>query len=168
MTATDLAVVKRINSIRTSFGLAPGQETNTYTSLVLRGIRENADPAFSPLTTTITEEDSVWGAVPGPTPSLTAAMTVVDAWVYHDGWCGTKTATWNAECTAPKAAGCDGHRRSILSRPPSTKSNLYIDVIVARGTYAGATATEVAALLVWKVHPQPSLLRSVPQTSLSK
>jgi len=150
MSATVRVVVNRINSIRASFGLSPGQYTDAYNSQVSRGIRANADPSFAPLTASITEEDSVWGTVPGSTSSVASALEIVNAWVYHDGWCGSEQATWNADCTAPRAPGCGGHRRDILSRPPSSRSSLFIDVVVARGTYSGSPAVDVAALLVWK------------------
>ena len=150
MSATVKIVVNRINSIRASYGLSPAHYTDAYAAQVLRGIRANSDPAFVPLTASITEEDSVWGTVPGSTSSVASAVAIVNAWVYHDGWCGSQDATWNADCTAPHAPGCDGHRRIILSSPPSKRSSLYIDVVVARGTYSGLAAVDVAALLVWK------------------
>jgi len=74
----------------------------------------------------------------------------VNGWVYHDGWEGSVATTWNADCTSAHAAGCDGHRRNVLSTPPVTGAKLSIDITTKSVTVDGAPALAVAALFVWK------------------
>jgi hypothetical protein len=89
--------------------------------------------------------------IPGASNAGAAgALSIVNGWVYHDGWQGSAAATWNADCTSAAAPGCDGHRRNVLSTPPVAGSKLYIDVMAQSVTFDGQPALAVAALFVWK------------------
>jgi hypothetical protein len=142
----------RINAIRTSFGLSPGQITTAYNSEVVAAVRTNADPPFAPAVGGIVGESGLWGILPGASgANAQAPLTLVNGWVYHDGWNGSVAATWNLDCTSASAAACNGHRRSVLSRPPVAGAQLYIDVTTSVVNFHGSPSVAVAALMVWKM-----------------
>jgi hypothetical protein len=144
-------VANRLNVIRGSFGLAAGVATTEYSGEVDQAVALNEDPPFAPTTGGVVGEESLWGVVPGVSgASAAAALEIVDGWVYHDGWEGSVATTWNADCTSAHAAGCDAHRRNVLSTPPVAGAKLYIDVTAQSVTVDGAPALAVAALFVWK------------------
>jgi hypothetical protein len=143
-------VFNRINAIRSSFGLPRAQRTTAYNAVVTRAIELDQDPWFAPVAGVVTEY-SVWGVVAGSSEMSAAALTVVNAWVFHDGWEGSVQATWNRDCTSAGAPGCNGHRRAILSSPPVPGARLFIDVADADVDIGGMHATGVAALLIWKL-----------------
>jgi hypothetical protein len=147
----DGVVANRLNVIRASFRLASGAATTEYSGEVDQAVALNEDPPFAPTTGGVVAEESLWGVVPGVSgASAAAALEIVNGWVYHDGWEGSVAATWNADCTFAHAAGCDGHRRNVLSTPPVAGATLHIDVTTQRVTVDGAPALAVAALFVWK------------------
>ena len=147
--ALDGLVADRLNVIRASFGLATGQATTAYSIEVTKAVMSNEDPPFAPATGGVVAEGSLWGVVPGASGS-SAALEIVNGWVYHDGWQGSVQATWNADCTSAHAAGCDGHRRNVLTTPPTPGAKLYIDVTTSSVSFDGSPALAVAALFVWK------------------
>jgi len=149
--ALDGVVADRLNVIRNSFGLPTGVLTTEYSEEVDQAVALNEDPPFAPTTGGVVGEDGLWGVVPGVSgASASAALEIVNGWVYHDGWEGSVAATWNADCTSAHAAGCDGHRRNVLSTPPVAGAKLSIDVTTQSVTVDGAPALAVAALFVWK------------------
>jgi hypothetical protein len=149
--ALDAVVANRLNVIRQSFGLASGVATTEYSGEVDQAVALNEDPPFAPTTGGVVGEESLWGVVPGVSgASAAAALEIVNGWVYHDGWEGSVAATWNADCTSAHAAGCDGHRRNVLSTPPVAGAKLSIDVTTQSVTVDGAPALAVAALFVWR------------------
>ena len=149
--ALDSLVAHRLNVIRVSFGLVTGQTTTAYRDEVSKAVTSNEDPPFAPVMGGVIEEGSLWGIVPGATGSpASSALEIVNGWTYHDGWDGSVQATWNADCTSAHAAGCNGHRRNVLSTPPLPGAKLYIDVTTRSVSYNGAPALAVAALFVWK------------------
>jgi len=149
--ALDAAVANRLNVIRASFGLSTGVVTSQYSGEVDQAVALNEDPPFAPTTGGVVGEEGLWGVVPGVSgASAAAALEIVNGWVYHDGWEGSSAATWNADCTSAKAAGCNGHRRNVLSTPPVAGAKLTIDVTTKAVTYNGQPALAVAALFVWK------------------
>jgi hypothetical protein len=155
--ALDGVVAHRLNVIRVSFGLVTGQATTAYNDEVTKAVTSNEDPPFVPFIGGVVEEGSLWGIVAGATDSPTsAALEIVNGWVYHDGWEGSVRATWNADCTSAHAAGCDGHRRNVLAMPPIPGAKLYIDVTTRSVRFAGSPALAVAALFVWKTGPTHS------------
>lgn len=150
--ALSRSIVSRINAIRASFGLPPGQMTIAYRLEVLRAVQSNEDPPFAPTGGGVVGEESLWGLMPGSSAASNAlALDVVAGWVYHDGWEGSTQATWNLDCTFPGAPGCNGHRRAVLSQPPVPGAKLYIDATTLSTNDSGAPDVAVAALLVWKV-----------------
>jgi hypothetical protein len=147
----DSVVANRLNTIRTSFGLTAGTVTSQFSSEVDQAVALNEDPPFAPTSGGVVGEEGLWGVVPGVSgASAAAALEIVNAWVYHDGWEGSVAATWNADCTSAHAPGCDGHRRNVLSTPPVAGAKLSIDVTTQSVTVDGAPALAVAALFVWK------------------
>jgi hypothetical protein len=149
--ALDGLVADRLNAIRTSFGLAAGQATTAYNDEVTQAVMSNEDPPFAVATGGVVAEGSLWGVVPGASgSSASSALEIVNGWVYHDGWEGSVQATWNADCTSSHAVGCDGHRRNVLSTPPTPGAKLYIDVTTRNVSFDGSPALAVAALFVWK------------------
>ena len=93
------SVIDRINAIRASFGLAPGQRTTAYNSKVIRGVRSSDDPPFAPLAGGVVSEYGLWGFIPDPSKgSSPRPIEVVNIWVYHDGWRGSAKSTWNRDC----------------------------------------------------------------------
>ena len=147
----DGAVANRLNVIRSSFGLSAGVATSAYSSEVSQAVALNEDPPFAPTSGGVVGEEGLWGMIPGTTGANQAAvLEIVNGWVYHDGWEGSKAATWNADCTSAHAAGCNGHRRNVLSTPPVAGAKLTIDVTTKAVTYDGQPALAVAALFVWK------------------
>jgi outer membrane murein-binding lipoprotein Lpp len=149
--ALDGLVADRLNVIRASFGLTTGQATTSYTVEVTKAVMSNEDPPFAPATGGVIAEGSLWGVVPGASgSSASSALEIVNGWVYHDGWEGSVQATWNADCTSAYAAGCEGHRRDVLTTPPTPGAKLYIDVATRSVSFDGSPALAVAALLVWK------------------
>jgi hypothetical protein len=144
-------VAHRLNTIRGSLGLATGVATTEFSSEVGQAVALNEDPPFAPATDGVVGEDGLWGIVPGVSgANRSAALEIVNGWVYHDGWEGSVAATWNADCTSAHAAGCDGHRRNVLTKSPAAGAKLYIDVTTRSVTFDGAPALAVAALFVWK------------------
>ena len=143
-------VFHRINAIRSSFGLPPARRTTAYNAVVTRALELDQDPSLTPVPGVVTEY-SVWGVVAGSSEMSAAALTVVNAWVFHDGWEGSVQATWNRDCTSAGAPGCNGHRRAILSSPPAPGARLFIDVADGDVDIGGTPATGVAALLIWKL-----------------
>lgn len=143
-------VFNRINAIRSSFGLPRAQRTTAYNAVVTRALEADQDPSFTAVAGVVTEF-SVWGVVAGSSEMSAAAITVVNAWVFHDGWEGSVQATWNRDCTSAGAPGCNGHRRAILSSPPVPGARLFIDVADRDVDIGGIPATGVAALLIWKL-----------------
>jgi hypothetical protein len=149
--ALDAAVANRLNVIRSSFGLSTGDVTSQYSGEVGQAVTLNEDPPFAPTTGGVVGEEGLWGVVPGVSgASAQAALEIVNGWVYHDGWEGSMAATWNADCTSAHAAGCDGHRRNVLSTPPVAGAKLSIDVTTQSVIVNGAPGLAVAALFVWK------------------
>jgi hypothetical protein len=150
LAAFDSLVLNRMNAIRVSFGLPKGQPTSAYGSEALQDVRSNTDPSFAPTARGVVEEYSLSGVVPAlsatnpPSPG-----TVVDDWVYRDGWEGSSQATLNVDCPSARAPGCNGHRQAVLSRPPISGAKLYIDVTTQNVTYGGGPALAVAVLMVW-------------------
>src|SRR3984957_8340343 len=149
--ALDGVVGSRLNVIRSSLGLAAGTLTTAYSSEVDQAVALNEDPPFAPTSGGVVGEEGLWGVVPGVSgASASAALEIVNGWVYHDGWEGSVATTWNADCTSAHAAGCDGHRRNVLSTPPVAGAKLTIDVTTQSVTIDGTPALAVAALFVWK------------------
>jgi hypothetical protein len=149
--ALNATVLNRLNTIRSSFGLSNGAVTTAYTGEVATAVAENEDPPFAPSAGGVVGEEGLWGMIPGNgSVSAAGALQIVNGWVYHDGWEGSTAATWNADCTSAHAAGCDGHRRNVLSTPPVAGAKLTIDVTTKAVTYNGQPALAVAALFVWK------------------
>jgi hypothetical protein len=149
--ALDSTVLNRLNTIRSSFGLSNGVVTSEYAGEVSTAVAQNEDPPFAPTTGGVVGEEGLWGMIPGTSSvSAAGALTIVNGWVYHDGWQGSVAATWNADCTSAHAAGCNGHRRNVLSTPPVAGAKLTIDVTTKAVTYNGQPALAVAALFVWK------------------
>jgi len=146
MRAQSTAALQRVNAIRTSFQLQLGTVTGAYDKEVLKGIQSNGDPPFAPLGGNIDAEYSLWGIVPGWTSS---SVQVVNDWVYHDGWQGSKQKTLNGDCTSATAPGCNGHRRAVLSSPPTHGAKLHIDIETRQVRFEGAKYLAVAALMVW-------------------
>ena len=110
-----------------------------YTVEVTKAVMSNEDPPFAPATGGVIAEGSLWGVVPGASgSSASSALEIVNGWVYHDGWEGSVQATWNADCTSAYAAGCEGHRRDVLTTPPTPGAKLYIDVTTPGMTVDGA------------------------------
>jgi hypothetical protein len=143
-------VLNRMNAIRASFGLPKGQPTSAYGSEALEDARSNLDPSFAPLARGVVAEYSLSGVL----PVLSAANppspgTVVDDWVYRDGWEGSSQATLNAGCTSARAPACNGHRQAVLSQAPVPGAKLYIDVTTRSVTFGGGPALAVAVLMVW-------------------
>ena len=147
----DGLVANRLNAIRASFGLVAGQNTTSYTVEVTKAVTSDEDPPFAPATGGVVAEGSLWGVVPGASGSPdSSALEIVNGWVYHDGWEGSVQATWNADCTSAHAGGCEGHRRNVLTTPPTPGAKLYIDVTTRSVSFDGSPALAVAALFVWK------------------
>jgi hypothetical protein len=150
-TALGDAVIDRINAIRVSFGLPPGQPTTDYNSKAIQGVRSNDDPPFAPEAGGVIEEYSLWGFIPDSSAaSYPSPLEVVNSWVYHDGWRGSAQATWNLDCTSVGAPGCNGHRRAVLSPPPAPGARLFIDATVRNVKFSGSSGLAVAVLMVWK------------------
>jgi hypothetical protein len=149
--ALDSVVANRLNAIRSSFGLQTGALTSSYNTEVSQAVALNEDPPFAPTSGGVVGEEGLWGVVPGVSgASAQAALEIVNGWVYHDGWDGSVAATWNADCTSAQAAGCNGHRRNVLSTPPVAGAKLTIDVTTQSVIINGQPALAVAALFVWK------------------
>jgi hypothetical protein len=150
--ALSSVVLNRLNTIRSSFGLGAGSSSSAYSSEVGQAVSENEDPPVAPATGGVVGEEGLWGMIPGATSATAtaAAVEIVNGWVYHDGWQGSVAATWNADCTSAHAAGCNAHRRNVLSTPPVAGATLSIDVTTKSVTYDGQPAIAVAALFVWK------------------
>lgn len=146
MSAQSTAALRRVNAIRVFFHLPLGIATGAYDKEVLKGIQSNGDPPFAPLGGNIDAEYSLWGIVPGWTSS---SVQVVNDWVYHDGWLGSKQKTLNGDCTSASAPGCNGHRRAVLSSSPTHGAKLRIDVETRQVRFGGTKYLAVAALLVW-------------------
>src|SRR5579863_661327 len=144
----DRIALQEINAIRHRFGLAPGRTTSAYQSLVTSAARSEHDP-FPPFRPGTVEWFGVWGVVPASNgPLAQDVRAVIDGWVYHDGWNGSRTL--NLDCTSPTAPGCNSHRRAILSAPPQADTNLYVDVAVVRTNLRGFIGVSIAATLVWR------------------
>ena len=144
-------VLNRINAIRVASGLSRAVGTTAFTAEVQRGALKNADPALVPESSGIVGESSLWGVEPGSSAvAPISPIGVVDGWVSHDGWEGSVAKTWNVDCGYAKAPGCDGHRRSILSRPPTPGARLYVDVGTRHLRFDGGQALSIAVLMVWK------------------
>jgi hypothetical protein len=148
--ALDGVVANRLNAIRASFGLVAGQASTSYTVQVTKAVMSNEDPPFAPATEGVVAEGSLWGVVSASGSPDSSALEIVNGWVYHDGWEGSVQATWNADCTSAHAAGCEGHRRSVLTTPPTPGAKLYIDVATRSVSFDGSPALAVAALFVWR------------------
>jgi hypothetical protein len=146
LSAQNSAAIQKINAIRTSFHRSAGAVTVAYNDEVLKGIRSNDDPPFAPFTGNIEAEYSLWGIVPGWTSS---SVEVVNDWVYHDGWMGSTAKTLNGDCTSASASGCNGHRRAVLSSPPSPGARLEVDIQTRQIKDDGAQYLSVAALFIW-------------------
>jgi hypothetical protein len=80
-------------------------------------------------------------------PSTLDPATIVNAWVYQDGWRGA--ATYNIDCTRPGASGCNGHRRAVLRTPPVPGAKLSIDVVAVNQPIDGANGLSIAAIMSW-------------------
>jgi hypothetical protein len=148
VSVADRIALQEINVIRHRFGLASARASRVYQSLVSSAARSEHDPSppFRPGTV---EWFGVWGVVPASNGLLAQDVrAVIDGWVYHDGWNGSRTL--NLDCTSPTAPGCNSHRRAILSAPPQADTNLYVDVAVVRTNLRGFVGVSIAATLVWR------------------
>jgi hypothetical protein len=148
-------VVDQINGVRAAFGLPSGTLTHAYDALVIQAAVAQRDPSLPPLAATSPLEFGLWGLAPQSTSSARLTMqSIVSAWVYHDGWMGSQSQTWNLDCTSPSAEGCGGHRRAVLSRPPVQGEHLLIDVAAIPTTWQKSDSVSLAVLMVWtKVGP---------------
>jgi len=152
MADQSLAIVRKMNAIRTSAGLSAGKGTAAYTSELVQAVRSNEDPPFTPISSGIVEEFSLWGLLPSSsTTTALSGAVILDGWVNHDAWDGSVSATWNLDCTSARARGCNDHRRAILSSPPVPGAVLYVDLMMRAVPFDGSSALVVSALLVWKV-----------------
>jgi hypothetical protein len=155
--ALDSLAANRLNVIRASFGLVSGEATTAYSVEVTKAVMSNEDPPFAPVTDGVVAEGSLWGVVSGsPGSSDASVLEIVDGWVYHDGWEGSVPTTWNADCTSAHAAGCEGHRRNVLTTSPTPGAKLYIDVTARSLSFDGSPAIAVSALFVWRTGPTTS------------
>ncbi len=141
-------VLAALNAVRAQFGLAPAKPTTVGNPLVHNAALAGGDPVLLPVSASIPLEYGIWGAVGGTsTSSQSAIQSVVNAWVFHDGWLGAQTN--NLDCTSPTAPGCNGHRDAILSSPPVPGAQLYADIAVLPSTLNGMPAVSMAAQLIW-------------------
>jgi hypothetical protein len=141
-------VVTEINAVRRRFGLAPGTATTAYQRAVVSAAFQFHDPILSSVPPTVITADGIWGAVSMTgSASLLNLKTIVDMWVYEDGWKGR--ATRNIDCVAPGSQGCNGHRRAVLRSTPTPGAKLTIDVYVAAKPIKGMQTLSVAAVLSW-------------------
>lgn len=144
-------VARQINAMRVSDGLAPGTFTNAYQVQLRQALANSADPTFVPLTPGVLAEYSLWGEVPvTTTPLVTSPGAVVTEWVSQDGWRGTLALTWNLDCVAANAPGCNAHRRAVLSRAPAPHARLVIASLAQRVDVGGSLEWRVATLLLWR------------------
>lgn len=154
ITYAQRVVVSEINTLRREAHLPAARLVAVDNGLVLSAAAQDRDPNLpmsSPSGGRVIEEYGVWGLVTGYVHSPSPA-TVVRNWVFDDGWQGASTA--NRDCTSPSAAGCNGHRRAILSAPPSSGARLAVDVGVQNAQFGGQPAVSVAAILIWS-QPTP-------------
>ena len=151
--ASSAALVNRtlaqINQIRQTFKLAPATLTHAYDAAVVAGAVHGGDPILPKVVTGVAAEYGEWGEASAIPPETPDPVTVIQTWVYHDGWLGANTL--NVDCTAKGAPGCNVHRRAILSAPPRAGAKLFIDIAVQSTTLQGQPATSLAAILVWKI-----------------
>ncbi len=151
LAAPSAVVFQRINAIRVSDHLPAGLATSAYGAQVRQALRTGQDPPFVRAVAGIVAEESLWGEVPASGVNPPSPASVVNAWVFHDGWRGSLALTWNADCVSPTAPDCNGHRRAVLSRPPVPGARLYLDVATKNVTINGSPAVAVATLMVWKL-----------------
>jgi hypothetical protein len=140
-------VVHEINSIRMRAGLPPARVVRTFNGEVIAAASLKKDPALNSLGTSRRVAYALWGIVPGDPNAGIAPASVVKQWVFEDGWRGVNTE--NVDCTGPRANGCNGHRRAVLSTAPFPGAKLSIDVAVRNSSWEGARAVSVAALMIW-------------------
>ena len=82
-------------------------------------------------------EYGLWGiSTAAPASNAFDPSTIVDDWVYRDGWQGA--ATQNLDCTSPVAPGCNGHRRAVLSSAPRPGAKLAVDIAIHEANWEGA------------------------------
>lgn len=151
-TLASRSVVQRINAFRAAAGLSVGTESTAYTREVTRSLATNLDPPFAAPNDHVVGEYALWGQlVTGPSLVAQSAANVVNLWVRHDKWRGSSALTANRDCPRPRATGCNGHRRAVLSRPPIPGAHLVIDALAQPNTVAGTVEWRVAVLMVWTV-----------------
>jgi hypothetical protein len=139
-----------INAIRSQHALSPGAVTLRYEASVLAAASEGRDPSLPHPPTGVIAEYGLWAMTPQQSTGLTGALaSALHVWVAADGWKGTRTL--NLDCSRPRAMGCNGHRRAILSAPPRGGATLAIDAAVTSTRLAAVPAASVAVLLVWSV-----------------
>ena len=145
-----VTVLAALNSVRAKFGLTPARATAMGVALARAAALANRDPELLPASASVPEEFGIWGAVNGsPQASPAAIWSIVNAWVYQDGWMGS--ATENIDCTSPGAPACNGHREAILSKPPVAGAELYASAAVVPSSLAGSPAVSIAVILAWRV-----------------
>ena len=112
----------------------------------------NADPTLGTFTPGAVLEYGLWGiSTAEPASNSLDPSSIVDDWVYSDGWQGA--ATQNLDCTSPTASGCNGHRRAALSAAPRPGDKLAVDIAVHEANWDGAPAISVAMIMVWSESP---------------
>ena len=148
MASPAAAVVAEINSVRAQFGLAPGVLTHLFDASVSAAALGEADPRLPRPGARTTDEYGVWGLAPSSPPiSEATTSSVINAWIYDDGWNGADT--WNLDCSGPTAPGCNSHRDAVLSTSRLRRARLSIDVSSVSTTYEGVPSVSLAVLLIW-------------------
>lgn len=139
-----------INAIRSQHALAPGAVTLRYEASVAIAATEGRDPSLPNPPRGVVAAYGLWAITPQQSTALNDAFaSALHLWVTADGWNGSRT--FNLDCSHPRATGCNGHRRAILSASPTGGATLAIDAAVTSTRLRGAPATSVAVLLVWSV-----------------
>ena len=95
---------------------------------------------------------SIWAA--GQPSPITADM----AWMYNDGWGGSRAATVNSDCTGPTAPACWGHRDAILGsyQCPYCYAGAALDP-TGWGSTAGGGFASYAEMFTSYATPQPTV-----------
>ncbi|HWB21367.1 MAG TPA: hypothetical protein VG652_00605 [Gaiellaceae bacterium] len=159
------SVLQEFNAVRKREGLPPATLTNDYTANVTNAALRNADPALGAFAPGAMTEYGLWGiSTADPASNALNPSAIVDDWVYRDGWQGS--ATENLDCSSPTAAGCNGHRRAVLSSAPSPGAKLAVDIAIHQANWDGAPALSVAMLMVWSAPTAAPAPRTVGHFSL--
>ncbi len=132
-----------LNLERTARGLPPYLGINAALSAAAtRAAQAQTDPSVAAgfAIGTNPQGDPAFGGTWSTGYSVLAADY---AWMYNDGWGGSRATTSNVDCTSPGAAACWGHRDELLGQDPgynpgvgltATTAEVGVGVAVVGGT----------------------------------